>query len=94
MPWKEFKVEGQAASGQWGSLCAALLAAVGTQEQRQAGRQPPQDSGPTPVSLVDSCVLSSTQEQAIGLVVTFVSFLIPAGWVLSNLESYKRSSSK
>lgn len=35
---------------------------------------------------------SSTQEQAIGLSVTFLSFLIPAGWVLSHLDHYKRSS--
>ncbi|KAF0885257.1 COX8B oxidase, partial [Crocuta crocuta] len=33
-----------------------------------------------------------TQEQAIGLSVMFLSFLIPAGWVLHHLDSYKRSS--
>lgn len=27
-----------------------------------------------------------------GLTVTFVSFLTPAGWVLAHLESYKKSS--
>lgn len=36
--------------------------------------------------------LSSTQEQAAALTVTFISFLVPAGWVLSHLESYKKSS--
>uniref|UniRef100_A0A7N5K6U0 Cytochrome c oxidase subunit 8 n=3 Tax=Ursidae TaxID=9632 RepID=A0A7N5K6U0_AILME len=35
---------------------------------------------------------TSPTEQAIGLSVMFLSFLIPAGWVLSHLESYKRSS--
>lgn len=36
---------------------------------------------------------TSPSEQAAALVVTFLSFLIPAGWVLSHLESYKRRSS-
>ncbi|NP_001090969.1 cytochrome c oxidase subunit 8B, mitochondrial [Phacochoerus africanus] len=35
---------------------------------------------------------TSPTEQAIGLSVTFLSFLIPAGWVLSHLDHYKRSS--
>lgn len=34
----------------------------------------------------------SPAEQAVGLMVTFVSFLVPAGWVLAHLESYKKSS--
>ena len=40
---------------------------------------------------MDSCVFS-TQEQAIGLSVMFLSFLIPAGWVMYHLESYKKGS--
>ncbi|KAM8812752.1 cytochrome c oxidase subunit 8B, mitochondrial-like [Rhynchonycteris naso] len=36
---------------------------------------------------------TSPPEQAIALVVTFISFIFPAGWVLSHLESYKKSSS-
>lgn len=35
---------------------------------------------------------SLPQEQASALCVTFFSFLIPAGWVLSHLESYKKSA--
>uniref|UniRef100_A0A673T7B8 Cytochrome c oxidase subunit 8 n=1 Tax=Suricata suricatta TaxID=37032 RepID=A0A673T7B8_SURSU len=35
---------------------------------------------------------TSPTEQAIGLSVMFLSFLMPAGWVLHHLESYKRSS--
>uniref|UniRef100_H0XUX7 Cytochrome c oxidase subunit 8 n=2 Tax=Otolemur TaxID=30610 RepID=H0XUX7_OTOGA len=35
---------------------------------------------------------TSPAEQAVGLSMMFVSFLVPAGWVLSHLESYKRSS--
>ncbi|KAF4010079.1 hypothetical protein G4228_001207 [Cervus hanglu yarkandensis] len=31
-------------------------------------------------------------EQAIGLSVTFLSFLLPAGWVLYHLDNYKKSS--
>lgn len=42
--------------------------------------------------VMDSHVLSLTQEQAIGLSVMFFSFLIPAGWVLSHLDSYKKGS--
>ena len=37
------------------------------------------------------CVFS-TQEQTIGLSVTFLSFLLPAGWVLYHLDNYKKSS--
>ncbi|KAF5918339.1 hypothetical protein HPG69_007561 [Diceros bicornis minor] len=37
---------------------------------------------------------TSPMEQAIGLSVTFLSFLIPAGWVLYHLENYKRSSAE
>ncbi|XP_014651230.1 PREDICTED: cytochrome c oxidase subunit 8B, mitochondrial [Ceratotherium simum simum] len=37
---------------------------------------------------------TSPAEQAIGLSVTFLSFLIPAGWVLYHLENYKRSSAE
>ncbi|KAM9763718.1 cytochrome c oxidase subunit 8B, mitochondrial-like [Dama dama] len=32
------------------------------------------------------------REQAIGLSVTFLSFLLPAGWVLYHLDNYKKSS--
>nr|Q863F9.1 RecName: Full=Cytochrome c oxidase subunit 8B, mitochondrial; AltName: Full=Cytochrome c oxidase polypeptide VIII-heart; AltName: Full=Cytochrome c oxidase subunit 8-1; AltName: Full=Cytochrome c oxidase subunit 8H; Flags: Precursor [Carlito syrichta]AAP32258.1 cytochrome c oxidase subunit VIII heart form [Carlito syrichta] len=35
---------------------------------------------------------TSPMEQAVGLSVMFVSFLVPSGWVLSHLESYKKSS--
>ncbi|KAF3822428.1 hypothetical protein GH733_007802 [Mirounga leonina] len=35
---------------------------------------------------------TSPTEQAIGLSVMFLSFLIPAGWVLAHVDSYKRSS--
>ncbi|XP_031240519.1 cytochrome c oxidase subunit 8B, mitochondrial-like [Mastomys coucha] len=35
---------------------------------------------------------TSAMEQAVGISATFVSFLVPAGWVLSHLESYKKSS--
>ncbi|XP_051002983.1 cytochrome c oxidase subunit 8B, mitochondrial-like [Acomys russatus] len=35
---------------------------------------------------------TSAMEQAVGLSVTFVGFLVPAGWILSHLESYKKSS--
>ncbi|XP_034378382.1 cytochrome c oxidase subunit 8B, mitochondrial [Arvicanthis niloticus] len=35
---------------------------------------------------------TSAMEQAVGITVTFVGFLVPAGWVLSHLESYKKSS--
>ncbi|XP_032496586.1 cytochrome c oxidase subunit 8B, mitochondrial-like [Phocoena sinus] len=35
---------------------------------------------------------TSPTEQAIGLSVMFLSFLIPAGWVMYHLESYKKSS--
>ncbi|KAM5222819.1 cytochrome c oxidase subunit 8B, mitochondrial-like [Hipposideros larvatus] len=35
---------------------------------------------------------TSPTEQAVALSVTFLSFLIPAGWVLSHLESYKKSA--
>uniref|UniRef100_A0A8C7APG5 Cytochrome c oxidase subunit 8 n=1 Tax=Neovison vison TaxID=452646 RepID=A0A8C7APG5_NEOVI len=35
---------------------------------------------------------TSPTEQAIGLSVMFFSFLIPAGWVLSHLDSYKKGS--
>nr|XP_010947773.1 cytochrome c oxidase subunit 8B, mitochondrial [Camelus bactrianus] len=33
-----------------------------------------------------------TQEQAVGLSAMFLSFLLPAGWVLFHMENYKRSS--
>ncbi|CAK6449561.1 unnamed protein product [Pipistrellus nathusii] len=33
---------------------------------------------------------TSAPEQAVALVVTFFSFMIPSGWVLSHLESYKK----
>uniref|UniRef100_A0AC11DG56 Uncharacterized protein n=1 Tax=Ovis aries TaxID=9940 RepID=A0AC11DG56_SHEEP len=33
-----------------------------------------------------------TQEQAIALSATFLSFLLPAGWVLYHLDHYKKSS--
>uniref|UniRef100_A0A8B9XIW9 Cytochrome c oxidase subunit 8 n=1 Tax=Bos mutus grunniens TaxID=30521 RepID=A0A8B9XIW9_BOSMU len=46
-------------------------------------------SGPGPSGLM--CVFS-TQEQTIGLSVTFLSFLLPAGWVLYHLDNYKKSS--
>ncbi|XP_066108607.1 cytochrome c oxidase subunit 8B, mitochondrial-like [Saccopteryx bilineata] len=36
---------------------------------------------------------TSAPEQATALVVTFISFMVPAGWVLSHLDSYKKSSS-
>ncbi|XP_010638606.1 cytochrome c oxidase subunit 8B, mitochondrial-like [Fukomys damarensis] len=35
---------------------------------------------------------TSPMEQAVGISIMFISFLIPAGWVLSHLESYKKSS--
>nr|1OCC_M Chain M, CYTOCHROME C OXIDASE [Bos taurus]1OCC_Z Chain Z, CYTOCHROME C OXIDASE [Bos taurus]1OCO_M Chain M, Cytochrome C Oxidase [Bos taurus]1OCO_Z Chain Z, Cytochrome C Oxidase [Bos taurus]1OCR_M Chain M, Cytochrome C Oxidase [Bos taurus]1OCR_Z Chain Z, Cytochrome C Oxidase [Bos taurus]1OCZ_M Chain M, Cytochrome C Oxidase [Bos taurus]1OCZ_Z Chain Z, Cytochrome C Oxidase [Bos taurus]1V54_M Chain M, Cytochrome c oxidase polypeptide VIII-heart [Bos taurus]1V54_Z Chain Z, Cytochrome c oxida len=35
---------------------------------------------------------TSPKEQAIGLSVTFLSFLLPAGWVLYHLDNYKKSS--
>ncbi|KAM4851271.1 cytochrome c oxidase subunit 8B, mitochondrial-like [Callospermophilus lateralis] len=35
---------------------------------------------------------TSPMEQAVGISTMFVSFLVPAGWVLSHLESYKKSS--
>uniref|UniRef100_A0A8C3YBN6 Cytochrome c oxidase subunit 8 n=1 Tax=Catagonus wagneri TaxID=51154 RepID=A0A8C3YBN6_9CETA len=35
---------------------------------------------------------TSPMEQAVGLSVMFLSFLLPAGWVLSHLDHYKRSS--
>nr|XP_004654214.1 cytochrome c oxidase subunit 8B, mitochondrial-like [Jaculus jaculus] len=35
---------------------------------------------------------TSPMEQAVGMVTTFVSFLVPAGWVLAHLDSYKKSS--
>ncbi|XP_057635554.1 cytochrome c oxidase subunit 8B, mitochondrial-like [Chionomys nivalis] len=35
---------------------------------------------------------TSAMEQAVGITVIFVSLLVPAGWVLSHLESYKKSS--
>lgn len=48
------------------------------------GQTPPRDPGLAPH------VCSPTQEQAAALGVTFLSFMIPAGWVLSHLESYKK----
>ncbi|XP_005401936.1 PREDICTED: cytochrome c oxidase subunit 8B, mitochondrial-like [Chinchilla lanigera] len=35
---------------------------------------------------------TSPMEQAVGISVMFITFLVPAGWVLSHLESYKKSS--
>ncbi|KAM6172578.1 cytochrome c oxidase subunit 8B, mitochondrial-like [Erethizon dorsatum] len=35
---------------------------------------------------------TSPMEQAVGISAMFISFLVPAGWVLSHLESYKKSS--
>ncbi|XP_021501811.1 cytochrome c oxidase subunit 8B, mitochondrial-like [Meriones unguiculatus] len=35
---------------------------------------------------------TSATEQAVGISVIFVAILVPAGWVLSHLESYKKSS--
>uniref|UniRef100_A0A8D2CQF2 Cytochrome c oxidase subunit 8 n=1 Tax=Sciurus vulgaris TaxID=55149 RepID=A0A8D2CQF2_SCIVU len=35
---------------------------------------------------------TSPMEQAVGIFTMFVSFLVPAGWVLVHLESYKKSS--
>uniref|UniRef100_A0A8C9AM95 Cytochrome c oxidase subunit 8 n=1 Tax=Prolemur simus TaxID=1328070 RepID=A0A8C9AM95_PROSS len=34
----------------------------------------------------------SPAEQAVGLSMMFLSFLVPAGWVLSHLDSYKKGS--
>ncbi|XP_038174122.1 cytochrome c oxidase subunit 8B, mitochondrial-like [Arvicola amphibius] len=35
---------------------------------------------------------TSAMEQAVGIMVIFTSLLVPAGWVLAHLESYKKSS--
>ncbi|XP_003461345.1 cytochrome c oxidase subunit 8B, mitochondrial-like [Cavia porcellus] len=35
---------------------------------------------------------TSSMEQAVGISAIFLSFLVPAGWILSHLESYKKSS--
>ncbi|KAB1251503.1 Cytochrome c oxidase subunit 8B; mitochondrial [Camelus dromedarius] len=35
---------------------------------------------------------TSPKEQAVGLSAMFLSFLLPAGWVLFHMENYKRSS--
>ncbi|XP_052569446.1 cytochrome c oxidase subunit 8B, mitochondrial [Peromyscus californicus insignis] len=35
---------------------------------------------------------TSAMEQAVGIMTIFVGFMVPAGWVLSHLESYKKSS--
>ncbi|XP_004638081.1 cytochrome c oxidase subunit 8B, mitochondrial-like [Octodon degus] len=35
---------------------------------------------------------TSPMEQAVGISAIFISFLVPACWVLSHLESYKKSS--
>nr|KAF6275462.1 hypothetical protein mMyoMyo1_010320 [Myotis myotis] len=37
---------------------------------------------------------TSAPEQAVALVVTFLSFMVPAGWVLSHLDSYKSRSAE
>nr|CAA46039.1 cytochrome-c oxidase [Rattus norvegicus] len=35
---------------------------------------------------------TSAMDQAVGMSVIVAGFMVPAGWVLSHLESYKRSS--
>ncbi|EPQ07413.1 Cytochrome c oxidase subunit 8B, mitochondrial [Myotis brandtii] len=37
---------------------------------------------------------TSASEQAAALVVTFLSFMVPSGWVLSHLQSYKSRSAE
>ncbi|EHB00629.1 Cytochrome c oxidase subunit 8B, mitochondrial [Heterocephalus glaber] len=35
---------------------------------------------------------TSPMEQAVGISAIFISFLVPASWVLTHLEGYKKSS--
>ncbi|XP_008852585.1 cytochrome c oxidase subunit 8B, mitochondrial [Nannospalax galili] len=35
---------------------------------------------------------TSPMEQTVGILTIFLSFLVPAGWVLSHLEGYKKST--
>nr|7O37_m Chain m, Cytochrome c oxidase subunit 8B, mitochondrial [Mus musculus]7O3C_m Chain m, Cytochrome c oxidase subunit 8B, mitochondrial [Mus musculus]7O3E_m Chain m, Cytochrome c oxidase subunit 8B, mitochondrial [Mus musculus] len=35
---------------------------------------------------------TSAVEQAVGISAIVVGFMVPAGWVLAHLESYKKSS--
>uniref|UniRef100_A0A803JJH3 Uncharacterized protein n=1 Tax=Xenopus tropicalis TaxID=8364 RepID=A0A803JJH3_XENTR len=44
--------------------------------------------------LIDICLISDKmsigQEQSIAMVTMFVTFLVPSGWVLANMEDYKK----
>uniref|UniRef100_G3U5G5 Cytochrome c oxidase subunit 8 n=1 Tax=Loxodonta africana TaxID=9785 RepID=G3U5G5_LOXAF len=45
-----------------------------------------------PISAKPARTPTSAKEQAVGLISFFCIFLLPAGWILSHLDHYKKSS--